>query len=143
MKLVEKHHIKPTHKFYKECDALCFLSKNLYNASNYIIRKEFISNNIYIPSGTLVKQLRAENNIDFRRLPSKVGNEVIRILDRNWKSFFAIIKDWKKNPSKYLGRPGLPKYKNKKKGRNIVVYDLQAISSKELKKEKLNYQRQT
>jgi len=39
MQLVEKHVIKSSHKYYQEIDNLCFLSKNLYNASNYLIRQ--------------------------------------------------------------------------------------------------------
>ena len=31
MQLVEKHIIKPHHKLFKTCDALCFSSKNIYN----------------------------------------------------------------------------------------------------------------
>jgi hypothetical protein len=38
MKLVEKHIISKSHKNYKEIDHLAFLSKNLYNKGNYIIR---------------------------------------------------------------------------------------------------------
>ena len=41
----------------------------------------------------------------------------MRKLDKNWKSFFAAIKDYSKNPSKYLGRPKLPKYLPKEDGR--------------------------
>lgn len=33
MRQVERHLIKPNHKFYQEIDNLAFLSKNLYNAS--------------------------------------------------------------------------------------------------------------
>lgn len=41
IKLVETHIIKPSDKRYDEADNLCFLSKNLYNASNYTIRQHF------------------------------------------------------------------------------------------------------
>lgn len=44
MNLVEKHIIDKNHKLFKEIDELSFLSKNLYNYANYIIRQEFISN---------------------------------------------------------------------------------------------------
>jgi len=72
------------------------------------------------------------DNIDYRQLPAKVSNGVLRLLDKNWKSFFAAIKDYKKNPFKYLGRPKLPKYKHKFKGRYIVPYEKKAISKREL-----------
>ncbi len=56
------------------------------------------------------------------------------VLDQNWKSFFEGIKNYKTEPSKFTGRPKLPKYKDKNKGRNLIVYTIQAISSKQLKK---------
>ncbi|MCC3453689.1 transposase, partial [Microcoleus sp. PH2017_08_TRC_O_A] len=53
---------------------------------------------------------------------------------KNWKSFFEAVKAYKNEPTKFSGRPKLPKYKDKVKGRNILVYTIQAISSKQLKK---------
>lgn len=42
--------------------------------------------------------------------------------------------NYKTEPSKFTGRPKLPKYKDKTKGRNLLVYTIQALSSKQLKK---------
>jgi putative transposase len=42
---------------------------------------------------------------------AKTAQQTLRILDKNWVSFFSAIKDWKTNPEKYKGRPKLPKYK--------------------------------
>ena len=44
---------------------------------------------------------------------SQPANCTLRLLDKNWKSYLNAIKDWKKNPSKYLGMPKLPKYLKK------------------------------
>ena len=41
------------------------------------------------------------------------AQQTLRMLDSSWKSFFKAIKDWKKHPEKYLGRPKLPKYLKK------------------------------
>jgi putative transposase len=35
---------------------------------------------------------------------------------------------WRADPSKFLGRPKLPGYKDKQKGRNLLVYTTQALS---------------
>ena len=59
---------------------------------------------------------------DYRDLGSNVGQQTLRLLDKNWKSFFVAIKDWKKNPQKYLGKPNLPRYKNKN-GRCVLGLD--------------------
>ena len=48
------------------------------------------------------------------------SQQCLKLLDKNWKSFFQSIKDYSQNPNKYLGRPKLPKYKPKN-GRNILI----------------------
>jgi len=53
---------------------------------------------------------------------SNVGAETLRMLDKSWRSFFKAIKDWKKNPQKYLGRPKIPKYKDKN-GKYVLGID--------------------
>jgi len=144
MKLVEKHIISKNHKSYKEIDHLAFLSKNLYNKGNYIIRQEFIITSKEVEQGKrenakwvryheLQKMLQNSNDTDYIALPRKVSQQVLRHLDKNWKSFFKAIKEWKKAPDKFKKRPSLPKYKHKTKGRNILIYTIQAISKIQLK----------
>jgi hypothetical protein len=41
---------------------------------------------------------------------------------------------YKEDPAKFVGRPKLPKYKEKEKGRNILIYDMQALLKKALKR---------
>lgn len=65
----------------------------------------------------------------YKDIGSNTGQGTLRILDKNWKSFFAAIKDWKKNSNKYLGRPKLPKYKNKD-GRFILSLDSNKVKLK-------------
>ena len=122
MNRVEKHIIKRNHKYYKMLDEYCFKSKNLYNYANYIIRQEFINNGKWVRYNELDKILKTkEHDFDYRNMPiSNSAQQCLNLLDKNWKSFFASIKDYNKNPSKYLGRPKLPKYKPKN-GRNILI----------------------
>lgn len=130
MQLVERHVINKNHKHYSELDNLCFLSKNLYNAANYIVRQEFITNSKYINCNSLQKTMK--NQVDYKALPAKVSQQVLKLLDKNWKSFFEATKSYQKDPSKFLGKPKLPKYKDKINGRNILVYTIQAISKRSL-----------
>lgn len=132
MKLVEKHFINKNHKLFQEIDNLAFLSKNLYNFSNYLIRQEFVNNGKYLSNPEIYHLVK--NTIDYKALPAKVSNQVLKVLDRNWKSFFAAIKEYGKNSEKFKGRPSLPKYKDKSKGRNIVIYEPGAISKPALRK---------
>lgn len=122
MNRVEKHIIKPNNKHYNLLDEFCFKSKNLYNYANYIVRQEFINNGKWIRYNELDKILKKEdNNYDYKNMPiSSSSQQCLKLLDKNWKSFFASIKDYNNNPNKYLGRPKLPKYKPKN-GRNALI----------------------
>ena len=119
---VEKHIIKSNNKYYNLLDEFCYKSKNLYNYANYTIRQEFVNNGNWIRYNDLDKILKQEgNNFDYRNMPSSAtSQQCLRLLDKNWKSFFQSIKDYNKNPNKYLGKPKLPKYKSKN-GRNILI----------------------
>lgn len=125
---VEQHQIKQTHSLWKMCDDLCFKSKNLYNYANYIVRQEFINNNEWIRYNSLDKMLKHEQV--YKELPAQTSQQILRLLDKNWKSFFKAIKDWSKNKEKYLGKPKLPKYK-KKNGRNVVIFTNQQCKIKD------------
>jgi putative transposase len=132
MRLVEKHIISKNHTYFKEIDALSFLAKNLYNQANYRVRQSFIKEGIYLNYNEIQKQL--QNQIDYKALPAKVSQQILILLDKNWKSFFKAIKDYSRHPEKYSGRPKLPQYKKKLKGRFVLIYTRQAISKVELRK---------
>ncbi len=125
---VEQHQIKQTHSLWEMCDDLCFKSKNLYNYANYIVRQEFINNNKWIRYNELDKMLKHEEV--YKELPAQTSQQILRFLDKNWKSFFKAIKDWSENKEKYLGKPKLPKYK-KKNGRNVVIFTNQQCKIKD------------
>ncbi len=135
MRQVERHIIKDSHPHYSQMDKLCFLSKNLYNYANYIIRQSFIFQKTYLNYNQIYHQVK--NSPDYRALPSKVSQQVLRVLDKNWQSFFEANKAYKDNPNKFQARPKLPKYKHKEKGRNLLVYTIQAISKISLNKGKI------
>ena len=116
----EQHKIKLDSEFGKFIDEYCFKSKNLYNYANYIVRQEFINNGRWIKYNELFQLVK--DSEPYKDIGSNTGQATLRILDKNWKSFFVAIKDWKKNPFKYLGRPKLPKYKDKD-GRFVLSLD--------------------
>lgn len=87
---------------------MCFRSKNLYNEANYVLRQEYIENSNYINYYDMNKEFKTHEN--YKLCFSQPANCTLRLLDKNWKSYFRAIKNWKENPSKYLGMPKLPKY---------------------------------
>ena len=103
--------IKKSHPMWKIIDEMCFRSKNLYNEANYVIRQEFIKNDKYIPYRQMNKEFKTHEN--YKLCGSQPANCTMRLLDKNWKSYFEAIKDWKQNKEKYLGMPKIPKYLKK------------------------------
>ena len=120
MRLVERHLYKPTHKDYKELDNLCFMSKNLYNATLYAIRQHFFTTGKYLNYNAVNKTFTVLNQPDYRALPAKVSKHTQMLVDKNMKSFFQL----KKKDSKAK----VPKYLDKAKGRQVVHYEKGALS---------------
>ena len=126
MQLVEQHVISQSDAYYAVIDAAAFASKNLYNAANYEIRQAFIFQGVYLNYHEIHRRMKSHEA--YKALPAKVAQQVLRVLDKNWQSFFAAIAAWREAPSKFLGRPKLPKYKDKQQGRNLLIYTIQALS---------------
>lgn len=122
MNRVERHIIKQSNRYYSLLDNFCFKSKNLYNFANYQIRQKFIKDKEYLNYYKMDALVKQENmDVDYRSMPTaQSAQQCLKLLDKNWKSFFASIKDYSKNADKYLGRPKLPKYLSKN-GRNVLI----------------------
>ena len=129
---VEKHKIKQSNTYYLLIDSFCFNAKNLYNHANYLIRQEFVSNGNWLRYVDLDKTLKADIEYpDYKNMPTaQSAQQLLRLLDKNWKSFFKSIKDWAKNKDKYLGRPKLPKYKDKN-SRYVLILTIQNVKLKD------------
>jgi putative transposase len=145
MLLTEKHIITKNHEFFKECDNLSFLAKNLYNYANYLVKNHYNEQLILKEQGLInkisflsYKQINRilidSKQVDYYNLPPKVSNQTLRLLEKNWKSFFKANKDYGRNPSKYKAKPKPPSFLHKTKGRAVVTYPIDAISKKSLKK---------
>src|SRR5438034_9476807 len=93
MQLVEQHVIKQTDARYQAIDQVAFASKNLYNAANYVIRQAFIHEGSYLCSEEMHAHMK--NHEAYQALPRKVSQQVLRLLHKNWMSFFKAIKAWK------------------------------------------------
>ncbi len=126
MQLVEQHCIDRNDPRYSVIDEAAFKSKNLYNAANYEIRQSFIHEGRYLNYNEI--QRRMQSHEAYKALPAKVSQQVLVLLDKNWTAFFEARAAYEEDPSKFTGRPRLPKYKHKTEGRNILVYTVQALS---------------
>ena len=97
MILTERHVISIYHPLWKKCDELSFLSKNLYNSALYFIKKHYNETSKFIRYNELYKEFSSSNQKDFRSLPSATSQQILMVFDKNLKSFFALLRKWKKN----------------------------------------------
>src|SRR6266700_3527383 len=132
MQLVEQHIIDRNDPRYAVIDAAAFASKNLYNAANYELRQAFIHQGHSLSYNQLDKLMQSHEA--YRALPAKVAQWVLKGLVNNWKSFKEGRESYQCDPSKFTGRPQLPKYKHKLEGRNLLVYTIQALGKRALKR---------
>ncbi len=128
MQLVERHLLRRNDPRFAVIDRAAFASKNLYNQANYHIRQSFIREGKYLPYADIFHRLKQHEC--YQALPRKVSNSILIQLHKNWVGFFEALKAYQEDPSPFTGRPKLPGYKDKEKGRNILIYDKQALGKR-------------
>lgn len=123
MRLVERHIVKDN-----RFEDVCLKSGLLYNYVLFNVRQGIFSGD-YINEYEFSTKLCKENQVDFRNLPSVVSQQVVAQVFSVTKSWMKSKKEYEKNPSKFLSRPKLPKYKRGKK-QNMVVFTASACRLK-------------
>lgn len=132
MQLVERTVIKRGDPRYAVIDEAAFKSKNLYNLALYEMRQAYIHEHQYLSRAEVYQRVKQSDA--YKALPRKVSVDILRQLDKAWRAFREARKAWREHPELFTGRPNIPKYKHKTKGRFLLIYDKQAISLKALKR---------
>ncbi|QPW62074.1 RNA-guided endonuclease InsQ/TnpB family protein [Clostridium botulinum] len=120
MKLSFKFYPKLNTQQLDIIEELSYHTTRLYNIANYDCRENEVKS--YVEMNKLYK---ANYHKDF--LHSHTYQHCLKVLEKNWKSYFVSIKDYKKNPNKYLGTPRQPKFKNTNNKKNEVIFTNFAI----------------
>jgi len=106
MHKTQKNHLRLKKKEYLIVRMLCRLSKNLYNYTLYVVRQYYFQNGKYLPYEKAYYIVK--DNENFKLLPTHVAQQTMKVVDRNMKSFFRLLKERRKGN---YNRPiGLPKY---------------------------------
>lgn len=120
MRLVYKFNIGKN----EEISKLCKVSNNLYNQALYIFRETLKNESKWLSYFELDKVLKNTKNLDgeinYRLLKAQCSQQVLKLLDKNIKSYYKSVQDYKKHPNKYKEKPGLPKYR--KRGSEFNMY---------------------
>jgi len=136
MQLVERHVIKPNHRFYREADRLSWLCKNLYNSANYIYRQNFFATQ---QTNALAVYHALKTSPDYKALPAKVAQSTLGLVLKAWTSYYLVVRNYQEDPTKFKVAPKIPHYKGsrdrkREDGRYVVVFNCQAVSKRALKK---------
>ncbi|WP_255547696.1 hypothetical protein [Crassaminicella indica] len=124
MKLSFKFKPSFTIKQLNIIEELSFHTTKLYNIVNYELRENGFKSYVDIE-----KMFKSNWHCDF--LHSHTRQQTFKVLEQNWKSYFASIKDFKANPHKYNGLPKPPKFKNIQNRKNEIIFTNLAIRFKE------------
>src|ERR1700694_2714913 len=103
MRLTEQHVIDRKDPRFVVIDADAFTDKNLYNAALYEIRQSFIHEGKYLNYYEMQRCMQSHEA--YKALPAKVSQQILMVLDRNWKSFFEAQTVYNEDSSKFLGCP--------------------------------------
>ena len=134
MQLIRTEQIKI--KGTKELSTLCHCSKNLWNEALYPMRQAYFHNKYHpeepkekIPGyNVLAGSMKTSEN--FKGLNAQSAQQLLKVLDRSWKSYWNAFKEYTKNPDKFLGIPKPPQYKPKD-GEAILIFTNQQVSIKD------------
>jgi putative transposase len=133
MQLVEQHIIRKGDVRWAELDRVGWYSKNIYNAAMYLIRQHYFEAKKYLNYRTIEKRFKKSTLLPDQALPLNTVQQVLMQVDRNWRNYFAALKEYRKHPEKFLGEPRIPKYKDVQAGRNVVVYTRVSIRTPSLR----------
>ncbi len=126
MRLSFKLKVNLSHKQLNIVNDLVWHLSKLYNIVNY----QITHNDDIKPIYTRVEE-RFKSNWHCEYLHSHNRQQLLKQLTRDWKSYFASLKDYSKNPEKYKAQPGTPKFKNSAKNPAEIVFTRLAIRIRE------------
>jgi IS605 OrfB family transposase len=120
MKLSFKFKPNFTVEQLKIIEELSYHTTKLYNVATYDLRENGFKSYVDIEN-----TFKSNWHCDF--LHSHTRQQAFKVLEQNWKSYFASIKDYKVNPHKYNGLPKPPKFKNMEDRKNEIIFTNLAI----------------
>ena len=115
--LTQKNRLRLKPKELEVVKQLSYYSARLYNVGLYSVRQYYFNNNTYLPYAKNYHECKTNEN--YKLLLSDTSQQILRIVDRNFKSFFALLK--LKAKGKYSEKVKLPHYKKQDELMNITI----------------------
>ena len=132
MMLTSQTVVKYSDGYYSMFDEFCFKAKNLYNATLYKIRQNYFEEKPPMNYNDTDKALKTEKSIDYAGMPMASSAQwTVKNVFQDWDSFWGSIKTYSQTPEKFTGKPEMPKYLHKTKGRAVVYLTNQNVKIKD------------
>lgn len=71
---------------------------------------KYLGDNKWLSYNAIDRVLKVSKDKAYYALPAQANQQILKLLLRDYKSFFEAIKVYKDNPTAFTGRPRLPKY---------------------------------
>lgn len=107
MKTYRQHIKKLTKAQFLELGEMCRHTNSLYNQCLYEVKTYYRECNKYLSYVELYNKLKT--SIHYKSIPAKIGQQIIRLADKNYRAFFALLR--KKNAGHYAGKINEPKFR--------------------------------
>jgi IS605 OrfB family transposase len=117
MILTQKNRLKLSSKKLEIVKQLSYYSARLYNVGLYSVKQYYFNNNAYLNYAKNYHECKANEN--YKLLLSDTSQQILRIVDRNFKSFFGLLK--LKAQGKYTEKVRIPHYKKEDELMNITI----------------------
>jgi len=85
---------------------MCTESRKLYNSALYVINGYFKETNKYLGYNEVYHIIKTNDH--YKALPAKIAQQIVRLVDKNFRSFFALLQ--KKGRGEYAATVKSPKY---------------------------------
>lgn len=95
---------------------MCHHSNSLYNCALYIIKSYFKETGLYIGFNKLYHEIKI--NEHYCSMPKKVSNRIVSLVDKDFRSFFALLN--RKKKGEYTASIKEPSYKKRGQQFNLI-----------------------
>lgn len=113
-----KQNLKLNKEQFSKLKNLTKHSNSLYNCSLYVCKQYYKATGKYIGLSLLDKEM--QSNIHYKEIPSFNAQQIIRLVDKNYRSFFSLLK--KKLSGQYSSDASEPKFR-KSGDMFILIFD--------------------
>ena len=96
-------------------EELSYHTTKLYNIVNYDMRP-------FNYKSYKVNEKNYKSNFHSQYLASHNYQQCLKLLEQNWKSYFAARDEYKKHPEKFTGKPEQPGFKHTEKNKNEIIF---------------------